>query len=216
MIWTARAITEYLTAFQGPFEYRRQYVAVPNLAQTFSWEADLVVCSKAGWLTEVEVKISVSDWKQDKLKHKWTLLPDRGGWNRVRRFYYAAPMDLARRWEEFGIPDFAGVIGVGTRPTHYRGKVYGEENCHEILRPATDRPARKATEKEMVEMGRLASMRAWTLSYRAIFSEEFYSVAKRMLEAEGPEHLGDFREELEGIVKTYEARRPLIKAKAEA
>ena len=49
-------------------------------------------------------------------------------------------------------------------------------------------------------------MRSWTQAYGAHFAEDFYGVAKRILE-ECPE-FGYHRDTLEAVVKTYEAKRP--------
>ncbi len=203
MTWTARKITEQLTNFGGPFEYRRQFVAVPNVAQFFWWEADLLVCSKAGFLTEVEVKISAADWKQDRLKEKWkpNVYGERkSGWSKLKNFYYAAPLELAERWQEFNIPDFAGVYGIGMTAGYNR---YPAQPFLRLVRPAQVIPGhRKVTDEERLELARLASMRAWSQGFRAHFAEDFYKVAKR-IQAEGTIPIS----ELEGIVTSYEAQR---------
>jgi hypothetical protein len=207
MTWTARKITEHLVNFGGPFEYRRQFVAVPNVAQFFYWEADLLVCSKAGFLTEVEVKISAADWKNDRLKDKWkpNVYGERkSGWSKLKNFYYAAPLELAERWKEFGIPGFAGVYGI--HRTEPRGRYEGQVYCR-LVRPAEVIPDhRKVTDEERLELARLASMRAWTQGSRAHFAEDFYRLAQEML-AEDVCSLNT-KERLEGIVKVYEAQRP--------
>jgi hypothetical protein len=67
----------------------------------FEYRADFMMVSVAGYATEIEVKVSKSDWKCDLVKEKWASLPS---W--ITRFIYCVP-------EELGIPDwvpeFAGV-----------------------------------------------------------------------------------------------------------
>ena len=58
------------------------------------YQADLMWVTRDRYATEIEVKVSRSDWRVDSAKRKWEYLP---GW--VTRFIYAVP-------EELGIPDF--------------------------------------------------------------------------------------------------------------
>ena len=58
------------------------------------YQADLMWVTKDNYATEIEIKVSRADWRADKEKAKWGMLP---GW--VARFIYAVPQRL-------GIPDF--------------------------------------------------------------------------------------------------------------
>lgn len=84
----------------------------PNV-MCFPWESDLLVVSDSGYVTEVEVKHSLSDWRADLKKQKFT-----SGWHRqqfdrvIRRFYYAVPQHLVDQ-APADLPDFAGIISVG-------------------------------------------------------------------------------------------------------
>lgn len=61
-------------------------------------EMDLAIVTKGGrYLWEIEVKLSLSDWRADVTKRKWSS-PDRV---LVSRFYYAVTKDMLG-----GIPDF--------------------------------------------------------------------------------------------------------------
>jgi len=127
------------------FAQRRNFLAIPNVSWGFlSYEADLLVVSKAKYCTEVEVKISMADWKNDfeKRKHK---VPDK----RIKYQYYAAPMKLAMRYQELELPEGWGVIGVEDG---------GRSN---ILKPAEARPANKLTDAEVMILCRLACFRVW-------------------------------------------------------
>lgn len=58
------------------------------------YQADLMWVTRDQYATEIEVKVSRSDWRADNAKDKWAILP---GW--VSRFVYAVP-------EALGMPDF--------------------------------------------------------------------------------------------------------------
>ena len=154
-------ITQHLAGAFGRFDYRRQFCCVPNLSQSLlSWEADLLVCTKAGFGIEVEVKVSASDWAADKLKEKWK--PNnygnpRWGWGLIKNFYYAAPQKLAERWQEFDILKFAGVLGVDDSSP--LGHVYVN-----TLRVAKNIEGhRRLSDKEMLTLARVTAVRIWDL-----------------------------------------------------
>jgi hypothetical protein len=83
--------------------------------------ADLVFVTKAGYLTEIEVKLSLADLRADAKKEKW-LKPR----PHVARFFYAVPNELADRLPA-DLPDNAGVLVVypasdrNGRPVHRDG-----------------------------------------------------------------------------------------------
>lgn len=93
------------------FDYRQNQV-FPRV-HVWDWEADLVIVTKASRMYEVEVKISMSDWKADVKKDKW----NSRHWQKISRFYYAVSEPLlARGWPDgkYVTPDFvppwAGVL----------------------------------------------------------------------------------------------------------
>src|SRR5580700_7662207 len=84
------------------FSQRRNYLAIPNVSYGFLfYEADLLIVSKARYATEVEVKVSMQDWRKDfeKRKHKPGLRDER-----IKYQYYAAPPRLAERHTELELP----------------------------------------------------------------------------------------------------------------
>ena len=128
----------------SPFSQRRNYLVIPNVSWGFlSYEADMLVVTKARYATEVEVKISMSDWKKDfeKRKHK---IPDK----RIKYQYYACPMKLALRHTELDLPMGWGVIGV-------------EDRQIKILKQAIAGDARKLSDKEVLILARLVCFRIW-------------------------------------------------------
>lgn len=66
--------------------------------------ADLVFISKSGYLTEVEIKCSVADWKGDAQKEKWKRPRPH-----IARFYYAVPEAIADRVPD-SLPTDAGLL----------------------------------------------------------------------------------------------------------
>ncbi len=138
-------------------DFRKNYACVPNVTYGFNWgnwESDLLVVSKSGYLTEVEVKVTLADWKADK-KKAW--FKTTNWWDprfkSLTYFYYAAPAELAQRWPEVGIPDFAGVLGVD----------FNNAYSPVVLRKAQRNPeAKKVGLARMHALARLGSMRSWT------------------------------------------------------
>jgi hypothetical protein len=87
----------------------------PN-THLFDWESDLLVVSKNGYLTEVEVKNGLADWKADLGKDKFNKLNQKLDFERyIKRFYYAVPAQLYKRYLEdpFPIVPTAGILVAG-------------------------------------------------------------------------------------------------------
>ena len=139
--------------YGSPFQVRRHIAVVPNVSWSIlPWEADLLVLAKSNYLTEIEIKISMSDWKADASKANW-----RAGvwqWEMVKRFYYAAPRELAVRWQEVGFPDSHGVVAI-------------DDESVEVIKPARPLPGhRKLSDAEVLKILRLAAIKAWGLEHR--------------------------------------------------
>lgn len=94
----------------GLFSPRQYQAIVPNVSWGFfsHHEADLVLVTKAGYLTEVEIKVSKSDFESDHLKRKWNHIGDKK--NLVKNFYYAMPEDIWNRCDQSKARPEAGVI----------------------------------------------------------------------------------------------------------
>lgn len=160
-----RKILFALTKAGSRFSYRQHFCAIPNLSWgLLEWEADLAVITKSKWLWEIEIKVTESDWLIDRKKGKWQLM-EKPGVLIPRRFFYAAPAELASKWESMGIPEWAGVISI-------REDRFGRMQ-NDIIRQATDRSAaRKLTDGEMLQSARLAAMRFWGENHKAILKEK--------------------------------------------
>lgn len=161
----AKEITEILVKLpSSPFFFRKQYAALPNVSWALlPWEADLLICSQAGYLTEVEIKVVFSDWKKDIEKNKWRteLMSNnfRRGRELIKRFFYAAPMDLARRHVEIEFPDHAGVLGVDDTGSDFWWNRY---RVKQLRKPVINCGARAIDDKERWRMGRLATIKLWS------------------------------------------------------
>lgn len=114
-----------------------------------SGEADVLALSASGYLTEVEIKISVADFRRDaaKAKHspRWHTRTDL-----VSAFYYAMPEMMWPKVETEFASDRAGLILVS------------DAGIARVSIKAPPRPCRKLNEAERLHLGRLGTMRYWT------------------------------------------------------
>ncbi|MCP9290024.1 hypothetical protein [Gracilimonas sediminicola] len=84
----------------------------------FSWESDFYCQSRAGYSIDVEIKISLQDYKNDfdKIRHKVIkerLNGARAGFTCPNRFYFAVPDYLHNeiiRKRGVGLPEYAGLM----------------------------------------------------------------------------------------------------------
>lgn len=148
------------TSWSSPYRARTQVAVVPNVSWSMlPWEADLLVCSKAGFLTEVEIKVSMADWKADFLKKKFVRWNDSGS-KLIKYFYYAAPEKLACRYVELQLPAGSGVISVT------------DTGGVKMLRRAEARPGhRRLTDVEIQTLCRLGAIKAWDSIHHPEFRE---------------------------------------------
>lgn len=110
------------------YEWPDGYTSFPNV-NLFGWEMDLALVSKSDYLTEIEIKLTLSDWKRDCLKEKFLNVqysPTR--FKYVKYFYYAVPEKLLQKMPDFvgdetGIITFneRGVVTVHRQPTCRKG-----------------------------------------------------------------------------------------------
>jgi hypothetical protein len=163
--WTGDQVARILaTHWDSPLNWGKQRVVVPRVNTLLPWEADLLAISHTGYLTEIEVKVSAADWWVDAKKQKWRRYAEPpvgsvfgAGWAKVKYFWYAAPIELAQRWAEFGLPDFAGVYGI---------EDLGDDKMRiHVVRPATARSGhRRLQADEQLQLARCGCIRIWTSS----------------------------------------------------
>lgn len=126
----------------------RQHVIVPNISWGlgFQHEIDVLVMTKSGYCTEIEIKTSRSDLKRDLLKshqHKSS---------KIRNHFLAVP----RRLVELGLEIF---------PTHWGVLSIDEESRFVEKRRdcIRNKDARALSLAEIQHLYELASMRTWSL-----------------------------------------------------
>ena len=126
-------------------------VIVPNVfwGLGFSHELDLCIMSKSGYLTEIEIKVSLQDLKKDREKTHCHI--DRQ--NRIKYLYFAMPSSVACKGWAY-IPEDAGLYAVSSA-----GRVI------ELIKPKQRKGVRPLTEKEQLQLCRLSTMRVWKLKH---------------------------------------------------
>lgn len=149
--WTAQIIESALTkdwSFNKLFPMTR-YDSVTNVKWGFGlkYEADLLVLSKSGVLTEVEIKISRSDLRAD-FKKRYQHNDER-----IRYVYYAVPDHLVEYANDI-LPKEYGIIKLNVAKW---GMQTGIQTS--IYRNAKKRSVYKATEEDRLKLLRLGCMR---------------------------------------------------------
>ena len=142
----------------------RKHIIVPNI----SWgaaihEMDMALINKTGFLKEIEIKISKSDYMKDFEKSHHHV--DR--FHRISQFYYAMPLYLYEKIKEL-IPEDAGIITCNS--IEYRSGFHVRAT---ILRQATKiKDSRKLTVEEQLNIARLGTMRIFKLKRKLIALKE--------------------------------------------
>lgn len=156
--------------------YERSHIyQACNYNRSGYMEADILAITKSLMVTEVEVKISLSDYKADfKKTHKHKLLSERDSKSSSyipNKFYYACPSGLIKE-----VPDYAGLIWVGQN-----GDV-------EWIKTAPRLHKDKASDKLMI--GMLENLTAKTIfgcqymTYQAKLSKEAHKAYEQEMESE--------------------------------
>lgn len=136
-------VSEIEVAIARRFDVR-QHIIVPNVSWGFlTYEADMLIISKAGYVTEVEIKISKSDFLADfkKRKHNHNSML-------IKEFYYAMPLSLYEKCKDI-IPETVGVIVVLSYDNGFHASI--KKHCP----PKDKRLYRKLTDKEILKVARL-------------------------------------------------------------
>lgn len=146
MVHSERSIQRALALH---FDYATQLVCVPNTS-LFDWEMDFLVISKAGVISEVEIKISLADWHNDLQKDKWKSkrIHDIG------RFWYAVPHFLANKIPDW-VPEYVGILSIATDDTGKHNRV------HAVVREAKLRSKYRASARDLHHCFRGVHLRYW-------------------------------------------------------
>lgn len=156
---TKANITEIECMLASHFDARKNMI-IPNVSWGFfsTHEADLVVVKKCGYLTEVEIKRSWSDFKND---FKKTTTHDEG---KVMLKYFAVPESILQKvldfLEEKDPASKWGVIGYTDT-----AKVCYERSPSNFYKRNKDM---KLTTEEQLSLARLGTMRIWSLKNKIL------------------------------------------------
>jgi hypothetical protein len=148
------------------FDYRRNLI-VPNVSygMGIGYEADLVIVSKSHYATEIEIKISIYDLRNDLKKRKFH--PYLNWLNRFRQFYYLIPEEMLKYQDEILniILPSAGLMVRKHRVVEdrYTGKISLEYYIETVRAAKINTKAMKLSDIEYLHLCHLAAMRIWTL-----------------------------------------------------
>ena len=164
-ILTTESVTNITLMLAEYYDVRRNIV-VPNVSWGLFWhEADLVVVTKAGYLSEIEIKRSWTDFLADFKKRRYH--DD----DRIARFYYAVPECMYQPVKDYleenshkqcisKEPEMPGIIIYRTMDEPQYRRV-------EIIRdPVSYKKATPLAEKDILQIARLGTLRYWSLLAR--------------------------------------------------
>jgi hypothetical protein len=198
---------EVLASVVSHFDPRRHTLLPGSHWHDHTNEKDLLVLGggRKPKLTEVEIKVSLSDWKRDAYKTtnryarasdlgfravtKYTSIADRtylGGM--LSRFYIACPRSLwevARvKLDETSLPDWAGVIAVGEAGVAGHTLCADHRGVHpylEVVREAPEfKDATPVPADTRAEFHRLCYFRFWTMQRE---HQRLSSIARSLTDA---------------------------------
>ena len=149
-----------LMKYIGP----RKNIVIPNVSWGFNMhECDLLVVSGAGYLTEVEIKISAADLKKDVGK-------THGHWDdRIKYLYFAIPEKLKTHTEY--IPQRAGVLLVNDK-----------KRVVKIRDAVKNKNCMKMSSAELITLYRLGCLRILSLCENVKNWRDNYYYIKKELE----------------------------------
>ena len=169
MNWTERHVQVALAHWF--FDWRKQLI-VPNVSHGFfagrRGECDLLVVSKARYLTEIEIKVNPYDLANELAKFKHgNRTSDSPFGPLVKRYYIAAPVEVWQKANGAVLPLGAGKIEIYIDHQRTpRGRLVQPSAYSKAARPLTD--------KEMIELLRLAYFRLWGSKDMEIFESVRY------------------------------------------
>ncbi|HZW02799.1 MAG TPA: hypothetical protein VFF68_02635 [Anaerolineaceae bacterium] len=143
-------------ALKGFFDYRRNFL-VPNVYGGFrylNYEIDVLVVTSSRYAYDIEIKVSPGDLRRDAKKDKWRYCRQQ---HYFRKSYFAFP-EAMLKYQDL-VPEHAGIITV----TYNERRFWFE--AHEVRKPMVDGLAKKVTDTEYMQLGRLAMLRMWDLKH---------------------------------------------------
>jgi hypothetical protein len=158
MKWTEERVATAIA--RTLFDWRRN-VVVPNLSWGLGlgWEVDLGVLSDSGWLTEVEIKVTLADFKKDSEKYRHRIEASPGHESKIRRKFFALPHTINQKRfgyevrSDYPLPEGCGLIVVSGGPNGDKAEIVEEAKVNPN--------ARKLRDDERRDMLRLGYIRFW-------------------------------------------------------
>lgn len=141
--------------------YRRdEYVKYVKIVDH---ECDLLGVTNSGYLTEIEIKISISDLRADfKKKHSH-------GGDFIRNFYYAVPEYMLGKTLEL-IDKDAGIIVVSENEVGKRSSF----NAKIYRKPKPNKKAKPLTDTMKAKLFRLGCIKYWSMASKKLGLEYQY------------------------------------------
>lgn len=148
------------------FDYRRNII-IPNVSHGFFYdghEADILIVTPQNYVTEVEIKTSISDLKADFKKMNFHGIKNlqKNGYVSITtpiiaQLYYALPEDIYEQGSEIIINNEprAGLIKIEKHEMRVKGT---KEKCADRIRGCVPIP-----EQRKERLLHLAAMRVWSL-----------------------------------------------------
>ena len=141
-----------------------QTLMVPNVRQGFvRWgEVDVLKVEKSLYLTEIEIKVSMSDLKREWNKQRWMPVFYEAFKKTMRRYFIAMPEELYEHGRDV-IPDW---VGAGILTVCEAREEYGRLTrpyAYERRKPRINKEAAKITIADVAALGRLGTLRYWNL-----------------------------------------------------
>jgi|CXWL01.1.fsa_nt_gi hypothetical protein len=179
------------------FNYMRDAIFLNIQNGAVGFESDMLIVRPSKWAIEIEIKISLADFKADFNKGKspennWSKehrgkhdhlehgepRMKKNGWfmdrdyseripHRCRQFYFAVPFELVEKVQPL-LPSHAGLIGIS--------KSYVGNTCYPTIVEAPKLKARKYTEAELNDLYRSCYYKHWD---RLIFEDNQRNVVRK-------------------------------------
>ncbi len=147
-------------ALSSYFDYRVNLI-VPNVHWGMDiHECDLLMVSRHGYCTEIEIKVTKADLKADAKKRHGHRS------NKIKYLYFALP-DYLENAAEF-VPARAGIILIRPSMSSADPAYVRRPQCR-TLRPAVvNKGAQKMTDRDQYKVARLGALRIWSLKRKLL------------------------------------------------
>ena len=148
-------------ALSSYFDYGVNLI-VPNVHWgKYAHECDVLIVSKAGYCTEVEIKTSRDDLRND--MKKWH---GHNGGHQIKYLYFAVPTLLEEAALEFA-PERAGIITVRDKDNVPSVYPY-HPKCRRVRDAMTNKAATKMSDRDRYKIARLGALRIWGLKRKLL------------------------------------------------